>query len=46
MNLSTEDTCSHVSQKEMIVNLSGVPASIIGSRAGSAIRPVIQTAEY
>lgn len=46
MNLSTEDTCSHVSQKEMIVNLPGVPASIVGYRVDSTIGPVIQRVEY
>lgn len=31
MNLSIEDTCSHISQKEMLVDLPGILDSVIGN---------------
>lgn len=36
MNLSIEDTCSHLSQEEMLVDLPGIPDSMIGNRAMSS----------
>lgn len=36
MNLSIEDTCSHLSQEEMLVDLPGIPDFMIGNRAMSS----------